>query len=88
MNPHQRAREYAEIAEGLLESNDQWDRMRALALSLLAVYHVVKPMMCRECGCTDLYPCFDELGDPCSWVEPELCSKCAEKAKVVYPPKG
>ena len=32
---------------------------------------------CRECGCTDAFPCQDELFEPCRWVEPDLCSACA-----------
>lgn len=31
---------------------------------------------CRVCGCTDLCAC--EGG--CSWVEPDLCSSCVDKA--------
>lgn len=30
---------------------------------------------CRVCGCTDDYAC----PGGCYWVEPDLCSKCAEK---------
>ena len=32
---------------------------------------------CRVCGCTDLMACRPE---PCHWVEPDLCSACAEFA--------
>lgn len=32
-------------------------------------------MKCRVCGCTDERAC---LGG-CYWVEPELCSRCADK---------
>jgi ParB/RepB/Spo0J family partition protein len=34
---------------------------------------------CRECGCTDDKPCETGEGEPCSWVEPDLCSACADK---------
>lgn len=37
-------------------------------------------MACRVCGCTEGLAC--ELG--CGWVEPELCSSCADgPARVV-----
>jgi len=35
---------------------------------------------CRECGCTDddCSGCIEKTGDPCCWVEEDLCSACAE----------
>jgi ParB/RepB/Spo0J family partition protein len=41
-----------------------------------------KPGTCRVCGCTETTPCIDKKsGDSCSWVEPDLCSACADKAE-------
>ncbi len=41
-----------------------------------------KVRACRVCGCTETTPCVDpESGDSCSWVEPDLCSACADKPK-------
>ena len=36
--------------------------------------------ICRVCGCTDFNcsQCIDATGKPCHWVEPDLCSRCAE----------
>lgn len=36
--------------------------------------------VCRECGCTDddCSGCIERTGRPCSWVETDLCSACAE----------
>ena len=34
---------------------------------------------CRVCGCTDENPCFDEDGEPCAWLEPDLCTLCASR---------
>ncbi len=33
---------------------------------------------CRECGCTqnDCSQCIDKTGNPCFWIEPDLCSAC------------
>ncbi len=38
------------------------------------------PGVCRECGCTDenCEQCFKKTGEPCHWVEPDLCSACTE----------
>lgn len=35
---------------------------------------------CRACGCTDLDcgACIERTGKACHWVEPDLCSACAE----------
>ncbi len=32
--------------------------------------------VCRVCGCTDDKACLSEDGDPCWWVELDLCSFC------------
>lgn len=34
---------------------------------------------CRVCGCTDYdcRQCIERTGEPCYWVEPDLCSACA-----------
>jgi len=39
------------------------------------------PGICRLCGCTDedCSECVEETGEPCTWVEPDLCSRCAAK---------
>ena len=35
--------------------------------------------VCRGCGCTgfDCSGCIERTGEPCWWVEPDLCSACA-----------
>ena len=39
---------------------------------------------CRICGCTDLdcRQCINKTGEPCYWVEEDLCSACAEDAQL------
>lgn len=34
---------------------------------------------CRVCGCTDLdcRKCVEAQGEPCYWIEEDLCSRCA-----------
>lgn len=41
---------------------------------------------CRECGCTDddCSQCVEKTGEPCYWVESDLCSACQDEA---YPPQ-
>lgn len=36
---------------------------------------------CRVCGCTDLdcRGCIQRTGEPCWWIEEDLCSACAAK---------
>ena len=41
---------------------------------------------CRVCGCNDndCFNCYFESGEPCFWVEPDLCSNCARKTPSGY----
>lgn len=34
---------------------------------------------CRGCGCTDIQACRHDNGEPCHWVEDDLCSVCHDK---------
>ena len=36
------------------------------------------PGVCRVCGCTESNPCYTPDHGHCWWVEPSLCSHCAE----------
>lgn len=38
---------------------------------------------CRVCGCTDsdCQKCIDKTGEPCHWVESDLCSACVPAKK-------
>ena len=38
---------------------------------------------CISCGCTDwnCSQCIDKTGEPCYWVEQDLCSACAATTK-------
>jgi hypothetical protein len=45
---------------------------------------------CRSCGCTDLdcKGCIERTGQPCYWVEPDLCSAClpaSRRVKFTFP---
>lgn len=41
----------------------------------------VKDRKCRVCGCTedDCRQCIEATGHPCTWVEEDLCSRCADE---------
>ena len=41
---------------------------------------VVAVRTCRKCGCTDddCRQCIERTGEPCRWVEADLCSACAD----------
>lgn len=39
---------------------------------------VPKPGECRLCGCTESDACISRRGQPCHWVEENLCSACVE----------
>lgn len=40
-----------------------------------------KHRKCRDCGCTDDRACMTATG-PCHWVERDLCSNCADGARL------
>jgi hypothetical protein len=42
-------------------------------------------MACRACGCTDgdCAPCIVRTGEPCTWVDAELCSACVPGAPTI-----
>ena len=63
-------------------------RSRAAKLAAMAKARGIKPVLpkpqvCRVCGCTeaDCRQCIAKTGEPCHWVEPDLCSACAPKKK-------
>ena len=37
---------------------------------------------CRECGCWQYDACLHEDGEPCRWVEADLCSACVDGSGV------
>ena len=53
--------------------------MNALAAMVLDEVRSDQSGVCRMCGCTDLdcSDCVQRTGEPCYWVEPDLCSACA-----------
>lgn len=66
--------------------------IKAACLKLFAVPSSsdTQVAMCRVCGCTedDCRECIEATGEPCHWVEPNLCSRCvpAEVRKAAPSP--
>jgi ParB family chromosome partitioning protein len=58
------------------------DRTSMLAIETLFNIAVITGEKCRVCGCTeeDCRQCIEATGQPCHWVEKDLCSRCAEDA--------
>lgn len=42
--------------------------------------YIVGASICRGCGCTDhdCGGCIERTGQPCGWVEDDLCSACGD----------
>jgi hypothetical protein len=68
--------------------NHRRDLVRAAALMIAEIERLdrlpmldLKARRCRVCGCTDddCRQCIAKTGQPCHWVEPDLCSACAEE---------
>lgn len=45
------------------------------------------PGVCRVCGCTEENPCYHPKHGHCWWVEPSLCSHCAEETGIANDPQ-
>lgn len=50
------------------------------------VYAAAGVRHCRECFCTADRACLGADDEPCHWVEPNLCSSCAEAEPIVVEP--
>jgi hypothetical protein len=59
---------------------EDWTERKAEKRSRFCCVGCSPEPMCRICGCTDAEACSTAEG-PCSWVEPDLCSACAEKGR-------
>lgn len=48
---------------------------------MLEISNKIKKCKCRVCGCTDdnCRQCIEKTGQPCYWVEEDLCSACVGK---------
>ena len=63
----------------------------SVRLSRQVAFDLEKIRRCRVCGCIDLdcEECIRRTGEPCSWVEADLCSACvAGSESGVKPPQS
>lgn len=80
-----------EVIPGLITLMARQDPERALVLfdtlklgidvaTALLEFTPAGETRCRVCGCTDAdcHECIARTGEPCSWVEPDLCSACTD----------
>lgn len=53
-----------------------------IELMLAAANRHAAKRKCRECGCTDedCRQCLEKTGQPCCWVERDLCSACQDES--------
>lgn len=70
----------AEMTESLCRAAGASARVRQLISAGIAPSGVER--RCRVCGCTDdnCARCVIKTGEPCFWIEPDLCSACIEEA--------
>ena len=69
---HDSDRSVAELLFDIGASSDAAERMLAEDLA------ATPARTCRQCGCTDNAACWPA----CHWVEPDLCSSCADAGGV------
>lgn len=64
---------------------------------LIGLARGILSRLCRACGCSEFDPCVDDVcGLTCRWVERDLCSACADRARALpqampsrdLPPEG
>jgi hypothetical protein len=53
---------------------------------LAAIARGETPRICRVCGCSEIDACVGPRGTGCHWVERDLCSSCADRARPM--PEG
>lgn len=74
----------AQVERAAADTADPAEARRFLNLAammrLAAQLPQEHPRSCRVCGCTDAdcSACIERTGDPCFWVEADLCSACAK----------
>lgn len=57
-----------------------FDGLGPVVVTSVHVVELVEERHCRMCGCTnrDCRSCVEATGEPCEWVEADLCSACVE----------
>lgn len=63
-----------------IDEHEDWTWLGWVYAAQVVAHIEELPRHCRVCGCHDLdcSECFDVTGEPCEWVEADLCSRCAD----------
>lgn len=63
----------------LLRLNEAYEVAEQANMDPAEFVLLVLERRCRNCGCTDMdcSGCIEKTGQPCTWVEQDLCSACA-----------
>ena len=66
---------------GLCAEVERMNMLKAMVLDEAALDQAAS---CRRCGCSDLdcSECVERTGEPCWWVEADLCSACATRKEI------
>ena len=73
------------VRQALLLGRDLTDLCERLFEAVERLEDLQSVRRCRVCGCTDAHACADGFGDPCHWVESDLCSQCARSRFAFCP---
>lgn len=62
----------------LLRLNEAYEVAEQAEMDLTEFVLLILERRCRNCGCTDMdcSGCIEKTGQPCTWVEQDLCSAC------------
>lgn len=70
----------SELEQAIYEGNAPIEHLNKLGYDTSGIQHmeaeVIDEPVCRCCGCTEHNACISIQGDPCAWVEDDLCSEC------------
>ena len=69
---------------GLCAEVEEPIRMNMLKAMVLDEVALEQAGACRRCGCSDrdCSECVERTGEPCWWVEADLCSACATPEEI------
>lgn len=70
------------VVVGKLDREPRWDTRLCLLGLFIGGEAEDRGGVCRECGCTDERAC----PGGCEWVEPDLCSRCADGSGLLVRP--
>ncbi len=74
-----------EITPEQFLNNCSQDELKEIDLLIQSNFYQkrINAAKCKICGCTDFHcnQCIEKTGEPCYWLEPDLCSACQDSNK-------